>query len=326
MAISAPVLERFEKVDWKGLLREDLGDSGNLKEASSNLDRLKDIFDSLLENPVLSDIPNHERTFETILNNFLDFCDGILVNYTDTTQKTQKIADIRQKEEEVINQLSPILNYVRFLDPGNQKKVQELEKTLKEAGKLITDVKIKSEESKKIAEKQEVSKYGKAFEDMAKKNGKSAIRNFIAMLLFLVITVVFACLFLWGGTFSIIEEGATLGFWENIWNNIITQNIVLKFFVLSAGGYLVSHFSRNFSAEKHLYYLNTHRQNALDSHQRILDSVSETTIGENDIETQNAILLQVTKTMFEFQDTGYLKGGNSPVPTTQIVENIISKK
>jgi DNA-binding FadR family transcriptional regulator len=84
---------------------------------------------------------------------------------------------------------------------------------------------------------------------------------------------------------------------------------------------MVAHFSRNYSAEMNMYYMNKHRQMALNSHQRILDAVRKTETS-NEPETKNAILLQVAKTMFDIQETGYLKNGNNPVPTTQIVETI----
>ncbi len=326
MPIGQKIIQEYNSLNWNGLLREDLGDSGNLKVANSSLDRMKEIFDSLINNPVLGDIPNHERNFQVILSDFISFCNTeIKGNYTDTSQRSQIIGQIRKKEEEIINSLSPILNYVRFLDPSSQNKVKELEKTLRDADKLINDVKLKSNENKRIAEKQEVNKYGNAFGKMSVENKTSTTMNYILMLIFLAVTTVFACIFLWGVEIQ-ISTNEEIGFWSNIWNSIISQNILLKLFILSIGGYLVSHFSRNLSAEKHLYYLNKHRQNALDSHQRIIDSVLETHQSEDDIETKNAILLQVTKTMFEIQDTGYLKTRGSPIPTTQVIENIISRK
>jgi hypothetical protein len=55
-----------------------------------------------------------------------------------------------------------------------------------------------------------------------------------------------------------------------------------------------------------LYNLNTQRQNALNSHKKILDSV-QATDSENEKEIRNAILLELTKAIFENKDTGYIK-------------------
>lgn len=112
-------------------------------------------------------------------------------------------------------------------------------------------------------------------------------------------------------------EGAN--FWSNLFNTINTQNIIIKFVVLSLGGYLISHFSKVYSAEKHLYNLNIQRQNALNSHKQILDSIVSTE-SENDKEIRNAILLELTRAIFENKDTGYLKGSHNPTSTNQIIE------
>jgi hypothetical protein len=86
----------------------------------------------------------------------------------------------------------------------------------------------------------------------------------------------------------------------------VTTAFGSKFFILSVGFYLANHFARRFYAEKHLYNLNTQRQNALNSHKKILDSV-QATDSENEKEIRNAILLELTKAIFENKDTGYIK-------------------
>ncbi len=90
--------------------------------------------------------------------------------------------------------------------------------------------------------------------------------------------------------------------------------------MLSLGGYLIAHFAKVYSAEKHLYNINVQRQNALNSHKQILDSVIATE-SENEKEIRNAILLELTRSIFQNQETGYLKGNtNSTMPTNQIIE------
>lgn len=151
-------------------------------------------------------------------------------------------------------------------------------------------------------------------------NKQKADKNSLGMFSSLIFTALMACIFVFGKQLSIDGDGT---FFQRIWNTILEQNVLLKLVIISAGGYLVAHFSRNYSAEMNMYYINKHRQLILNSHQRILDSVRGTE-SDNDAETKNAILLQVTRTMFDVQETGYLKNGNSPVPTTQIIETIRS--
>lgn len=354
MAIKQEVLDKYKALDWKRLLREDLGKSGELNEIEPNLQRMKNVFERILSyQSTLEQVPNYERTFESVLNQFIVACENQILppSYSDVAQRQSKLTEIRQLEESYITQLSPIFNYLQFVDPANNTKQQELEKGTKDLEKRIKDVDDLTKKvheavqvSGNIAEGQEVELYGKEFETMAegllrekKSNAKwheviwpflspyqirgnkqKASRNQSLMMLTVLLTAALACVFVFGKQLTLQGEGSTL---VKLWNTVLAQNVLLKLFLISAGGYLVGHFSRNYSAEMNMYYINKHRQMALNSHQRILDAVRKTET-LNEAETKNAILLQVAKTMFDIQETGYLKNGNNPVPTTQIVETV----
>lgn len=355
MAIKQDILNKYKELDWQKLLREDLGESGKLNEIDQNLQRMKSVFERILSyQSTLEQVPNYERTFESVLNQFVDSCNTqLLTNYSDVTQRQTKLAYVRQMEESYIGQLSPVFNYLQFVDPANNTKQQELERSTKELEQKIIEVDILTKKVQKavqisgsIAEGQEVELYGKEFEMMAEGirnekdygsiwktwvsrklvpheelgNRQKASRNQFLMMVTIFLTVVLACIFVFGKQLVLQGEGSAL---SQFWNTILEQNVLLKIFLISAGGYLVAHFSRNYSAEMNMYYINKHRQMALNSHQRILDAVRRTETA-NESETKNAILLQVAKTMFDIQETGYLKNGNNPVPATQIIETVRS--
>lgn len=353
MAINQVILEKYKNLDWQRLLRENLGEAGKLNDIQQNLQRIKTIIDRIFSYQLtLEQIPNYERTFENVLDNLIqDLNSEIIDSYSDVNQKESKLAFVRQKEESIISQLNPILTYLQFADPANdvrqkdlERKSKQLEDNLKTVDELTKKVKRSVDTSGAIAEGQEVKLYGKEFERMAegefvkkpfdifkwtlfhfKKysfigNKQKANRNSFGMFTSLIVTALMACIFVFGKHLTIEGDGT---FFQRIWNTILEQNVLLKLVIISAGGYLVAHFSRNYSAEMNMYYINKHRQLTLNSHERILDSVRETE-SNNDSETKNAILLQVTKTMFDVQETGYLKNGTSPVPTTQIIETVRS--
>lgn len=353
MAINQETIEKYKSLDWQKLLRKDLGVAGELDSIEQNLQRIKTIIDRIFSYQLtLEQIPNYERTFENVLNNLIQELNSqIIDNYSDVNQKESKLTFIRQKEESIVTQLNTVLTYLQFADPANdvrqkdlEKKSKLLEDNLKTVDELTKKVKKSVDTSGAIAEGQEVRLYGKEFERMAegefieenfnlfkwtlfkfKKysfsgNKQKAFKNSVGMFSSLIFTAVMACIFVFGKQLSIEGDGTFL---QRIWNTILEQNVLLKLVIISAGGYLVAHFSRNYSAEMNMYYVNKHRQLTLNSHQRILDSVRGTE-SNNDVETKNAILLQVTRTMFDVQETGYLKNGMSPVPTTQIIETIRS--
>ncbi len=350
MAINQDTINKYQSLDWQKLLRKNLGDAGELISIEPNLTRIKNIIDRIFGyKTTLEQIPNYERSFENVVNNLINELNSqIIDNYSDVNQRESKLTFIRQKEESIISQLNPILTYLQFADPVNdtrqkelESKSKELEEKLKNVNELTKKVQKSIEVSGTIAEGQEVRLYGKEFEKMAegefelqsffrglfqyKKylftgNKQKAQRNSLAMFTSLLFTATMACIFVFGKHLNLEGDGT---FFQRIWNTILEQNVLLKLVIISAGGYLVTHFSRNYSAEMNMYYVNKHRQLTLNSHQRILDAVRQTE-SNNDAETKNAILLQVTRSMFDMQETGYLKNGSSPVPTTQIIETIKS--
>ena len=349
MAIDQEILKKYKNLNWKDLLRENLGESGRLTEIAPNLKRIKAILEKVLSySATLEQLPRYQQSVQTIINNFVDSCNNeIINNYNDVTQRPSKVEHIRRLEESLVDQLSPILNYIQLIDPTNNARQQDLDKKSQDIEVRLKDLDILTEKvqsavqvSGRIAEKQEVDLYGKEFEIMAegsksiegnkaqqligwynkKGNKQRAFTNQSLMILTLLVTMTLACIFVFGKQ---IDWQGNDNFALKLWNVILEQNVLLKIFLLSAGGYLVAHFSRNYSAEMNMYYMNKHRQMALNSHQRILDAVRKTET-QNEAETKNAILLQVAKTMFDIQETGYLKHGNSPVPTTQIIETVRS--
>ena len=107
-------------------------------------------------------------------------------------------------------------------------------------------------EAQKKATQSEIIKYGNFFGQEASGNKRNAHINFWVMIGCIVLTLSLSVFFLREITF-LKTEGAN--FWSNLFNTINTQNIIIKFVVLSLGGYLISHFSKVYSAEKHLYNL-----------------------------------------------------------------------
>jgi len=318
--INPDIKKQYDEIDWSKLLRKDLGEY-SLEESKPQLDRIKSIFDDILNYPNIDNLSaSFTNQVQSQLQNFVQFTNQIINNFKDTSQRQTWLDNIKNKEYEVFQNLSPIYNYIQAFDPSKDKKLKELVKNSEERIKKLNEDLTKTEkllnEAQKKATESEILEYGNFFGNEADKNKTSAKNNFWIMIGSIVLTVILAIVFLQKVDF-ITTEGAN--FWDNLLNTINTQNILIKFIILSLGGYLISHFSKVYSAEKHLYNLNIQRQNALNSHKQILDSIVSTE-SENEKEIRNAILLELTKAIFENKDTGYLKGGQSITPTNQIVE------
>jgi hypothetical protein len=135
------------------------------------------------------------------------------------------------------------------------------------------------------------------------------------MIASVLITLFLAFIFIWNITFPEYKWIGNL-----LKSLLIEQSLLLKVVVVSAWWFLISHFSRNYSAEQNLHYQNLQRQNALDSHEQILKSI-QWTQSENELETQNILLTKMANAIFEQQETWYLNWSwNHINPTTQVLE------
>ncbi len=318
--IEKDVIELYNQIDWAKLLRKDLGEY-SLEEAKPHFDIIKNIFDDILGYP---DIEILSTNFITIISNqvrsFYDFTNQIIDGFQDTAQRKNLLNHIKDKEYEIFQNLSPIYNYLNSFDQSEDTKISE---TIKKAQEKIDKLNNKLEktdnlllEAQKIVTGVKAIQYGNFFGSEASKNDKTSKFYIWMMIGSIVLTGIVSIFFLQDVEF-VKNDNAT--FWKNLFNTINTQNILIRFVVLSLGVYLISHFSKVYSAERHLYNINIQRQNALNSHKQLLDSVIATE-SDNEKEIRNAILLELTRAIFENKDTGYLKGVQNPSSTNQIVE------
>lgn len=314
------ILERYQTIDWNKLLRKDLGEH-SLEAAKEDLDKIKKIFDDILNYP---NVENLSENFTNIVQNqlqrFVQFAKQIVNDFQDIAQRQVWISNIKNEEYEVFNNLLVIYNYIQTFDPSKDEKLKEQVKKSEDRIVKLNEDLSKTENLLQNAQKQatkvEVQSFGNLFGEEAEKNKKSAKNNFWIMIGSIILTATLAIIFLPEIGFTKIKDASFL---DNLLSTITSQNIILRFVIISLGAYLIAHFAKVHAAEQHLYNLNTQRQHALNSHKQILDSVIATE-SENEKEIRNAILLELTRAIFESKDTGYLKNPQNPSATNQIVE------
>lgn len=318
--INSAILEQYNTIDWQKLLRKDLWEH-SLEEVKNHLDKIKFIFDSILNYPNIDSLSvSFTNQIQNQLQSFIWFSNQIINNFKDTTQRQTWLDNIKNKEYEVFQNLSAIYNYIQSFDPNKDWKLKEIEKNYREKIEKLNEDLIKTDELLKSAQKksveEEILEYWNFFWTEAQKNTVNAKVNFNLMLLSILITLLLTIFFLQEIEFI---QKEWQWFFENLFTTINSQNIIIKFVILSLWWYLISHFSSTYSTEKHLYNLNIQRQNALNSHKQILDSVISTQ-SENEKEIRNVILLELTRAIFDTKDTWYLKWWNQWQSTSQIIE------
>ena len=102
------------------------------------------------------------------------------------------------------------------------------------------------------------------------------------------------------------------------------QNLFTKGFLLSPIYVWLNRSIKNYTAQKHLEVINTHRQNALETFDTFVAAA------EGKRETRDAVLLSATDAIFDANQTGYLstKGSSadSKSPVQQIIREFIPEK
>ena len=245
----------------------------------------------------------------------LGLCRDIL-SFRNTADKDVWIQNIKHKLVNYIVKLSDINNYIQVVNPA---KDENIENDLKEIQQTRKKLKEELEKTSKLLDSvqgkainNEISKYGGYFKEEAEENKKRANKSFRYMMVSIGVTLVFAAFFFWYPNVS-----STSSF-----SYLFISKTLIKFVVISLGFYLIAHFSKIHSAEKHLYNINTQKQNALESHQQILQSIAPTE-SENEKEIRNAILLELTRAIFDPKDC-YSKT-NKNLHFTLLGSNFIKK-
>ncbi len=320
-------IEQYRSLDWTSLLRKDLG-SYSLEESKPSFEGIREVFDTIFNHADLENFPpQFLNSIRTHLQQFLQLKNQIL-GFQNINERQQWLDTIRNKEFELHQSMGPFYTFLVLKDPAKneefkrqiidaQGKIGEFEAQITKAQSLLSTV---QNEAQKI----EAIKYGRFFGDCADKNDQAAKNAQTYMALSAGVTLIIAILLLAGDTdwFVRVQNQNT----SQVLTEIFHQGLLLKFLILSIGGFAIAHFNRNYSAEKHLYYVNTQRQNALDSHQALLNSIRPTE-SENDKETANAMLAELTRAIFDTKDTGYLKTISNPGnPVRQVIELTKSDK
>lgn len=254
--------------------------------ANTLISLLRDIYANNLGSA--NEASNKKQNTSQKINNWYNECFSKQNNQVFlTTYNTLKNLDKDNNEKEEIETL---------LSELKQEKAS-IEQKKEEAQKALESIKtIQSELQEKASEKV-VSDYAGIFEDQSKEHTRKAENWLTAGILSSV--GLFGVLFLIG-YFDILPT-------ENI-DGILFTNIMIKAIVLAVIMFFISFSFRQYSINKHLATQNKHRQNGLNSYKLFTESISK-----DDTETNNALMLQLAKAIYEQTSTGYINSKNQGI-------------
>ena len=247
---------------------------------------------------------NPKQTHDNLLQGISNVCDsakeplGRIVAYL----SSRKVGQLTAEVDDMVAKLKTETNRVEEINNEAEQKQVEREQEFD---------RLKLEVQNQLAEKP-ISQYKAIFADQAEQYRKGA-RFWLVMVV--VAIGVFAATFVLlskfmgsGGT----QLSGTL------------QNLFTKGFLLSPIYVWLNRSIKNYTAQKHLEVINTHRQNALETFDTFVAAA------EGNRETRDAVLLSATDAIFDANQTGYLSAkGSSPdgrSPVQQVIREIIPDK
>lgn len=242
-----------------------------------------------------------------IQEEFCSIYESILVPYRGTGADTEDIIrNLKMSKQKIaeyynsffdVNSFNPRLtaiNTVLLLNKDGYESAKEFDSlriTLADTLKQSQD--FLSSKSYEIA----VEKYVTIFDNQSKTNKTNSTIWLITSLTLSALLITLLLISIdkgWLNPINTIQDNKI----SNITYNI--PNILTKLFIVSLLLYIISFSFRQYSINRHLQTLNTHRRNALNSYKLFSDSITNDTI------SRNALMLQVAKSIYENDATGYL--------------------
>jgi hypothetical protein len=291
----------------------------NFNEASHDLERAKIILSYLKILPLeyLSD--NAINQISQAINSLTPILDQInKFSITNGSPTTNRDGIQNQLHGQVDNLYSQAANWIPFLSYQRgdvAENINKLTNTLNQAEQLIEQTKIQINQDKTeidtiIMATREASAsagaavFTKDFENESDTQEKSARRWLIATGSGALFTILVA-----SGMWIHAESSAVAG----LSNSQVIQTVAAKLIILTMLLSGTMWIARHYKAIKHLATINRHRSLSL----RTLKAFSA---AASDEQTKNAVLIEVTRAIFQTSQTGYLDGLSSDDSPTKIVE------
>ena len=302
------LIQFYKGIEWAQLLRNDLG-SYHLKAIKENLDFIKKYFDHIINHDYFKNLPSvKQNILASPLQSFKNTVNTILQHQN--TGKNQSVIDeVLQFKVGLFANLEGIHQSLTFMESLHgvtpDLNIKDYKKTaskdLKDLKEMLAKAKnITSQQQSQIIE-EEVSQYGDFFK---KESDKNTFWARVYLVSTTVLAIIFVGLAYW--TFT-IDPTITA---QNIPELIIRGNLLNKVFIFSIMLLVLTLLKRQYLALRHQATLNIHRHNSFKSHKEVLSSI-ESTQNESDKEISNAILLELTKSMFSTQNTGFINEESS---------------
>lgn len=339
MNINEKKLKEYNSINIQSLSRQvELG-AKNFDEIISIMAELKKLIDEMVDISKITDYPptiyNHINNY---INKFTSFVSQIerydldSDGRNDFKQRQKIINDIQNYYEDILSgkhNFLLIYNTIKnFSLKDIQKERQEVEKLKRSLQESRVDVDDTLNLIRQAAGEKTASDYATIFENQAKKHSNLAVtRNFpflkigaaqlwlftgvLSIILLLIIIKILSDDIL--PTFEIITLKEPNGEFQKV--QYIISNIISRILVVGISVFLIGFSFKQHSVNRHLFTINKHRQNALESYQLFI-----TSINKEDTQTRHQLIIEVAKAIYELGSTGYITEKSQNPSSNGIIE------
>ena len=274
----------------------------DLQEVSVNLQKFFDWTQQIKSFQIGSSNPR--EIHDNLLQSISDFCSSVktffrpIIPYLSLNRITQLETQVN---ETVVTAVGKLNAETGKAAKDNAERQQEFEGLKTNMENLLAE--------------ETVSQYKAVFSDQAAQHRKWAGRWLVSAGSAGLATIgILLCFFL----LPVFEIEDT-----NKWSSIL-QNLFTKGFLLSPIFVWLNRSIKNYTAQKHLEVINTHRQNALETFDTFVAAAGDNT------ETRDAVLLAATGAIFDANHTGYMStkttGSDSRNPILHIIRESVFPK
>jgi hypothetical protein len=262
--------------------------------------------------------PLAQRDKDTPINNLLSIL-SLINSYKKDDPKIfedykNKLGAIDNKLNEFKDSSSEFNSKIEGADKIIIDKSSEFDGKIEEANKILEE--LRTEASKKVVYQysniflEEASKHSKYD---AEKKGFAKYGNAEKWLISGICVIIFTIIFipLMSYFFPIVKD-----------DKIDFSVLITKVSLLSILVFFISFSFKQYSINKHLYTLNKHRENVLNSYQLFLS-----TVGEESTDIRNVLMMEVAKAIYEHGKTGFVtdKDGDSSSPSIVEISKFLTK-
>ncbi|MGJ3235169.1 hypothetical protein [Marivirga sp.] len=341
MSLDNEKLKEYNEIEVQSLARRDeLGTKG-FDEVISTLSELKSMIDEMVEISQSVQLPDQiDKQIDGFISTFISFSNQIGKYDLDSDgrnnfgQRAKIIQNINQYYSQALSGTSNnnFLNVYNTAKNFNLKGIQNERQEVAKIKKDLQKSKLDFDETIKLlrnkAGEKTANDYAEIFENQSTRHSNFSISNqfpyirlgaaqiwlfFGIISVFILVFVVYLLSNEKLPTTEIITLKGVNGEYQQV--QYLISNIVSRILVISICVFLIGFSFKQHSVNRHLFTINKHRQNALESYQLFIKSIDP-----DDRQVRHQLIIEVAKAIYEQNQTGYISDKSNSPSSNGIIE------